>query len=66
MPSHLAEGLAQIKGITIDPEKVVTNIVIFDVRATGRTADGICADLGEASNSLRLIRQIRDSHGHPL
>jgi threonine aldolase len=42
---HLAQGLAQIKGITLDPKKVVTNIVIFDVRGTGRAAAEICADL---------------------
>ena len=35
---RLAEGLAQIKGIAIDPGKVVTNIVIFDVSAAGLTA----------------------------
>ena len=28
---HLAEGLAKIPGISIDPKKVVTNILIFDV-----------------------------------
>ena len=44
---HLAEGLAQIKGITLDPKKTVTNIVIFDVRPTGRTAENLCAELGE-------------------
>lgn len=44
---HLAEGLAQIKGITLDPKKVVTNIVIFDVRATSRAAAEICAALGK-------------------
>jgi threonine aldolase len=44
---HLAQGLAQIKGITLDPKEVVTNIVIFDVRATGRVASEICADLGK-------------------
>jgi threonine aldolase len=43
----LAEGLAQIKGISLDPKKVVTNIVIFDVRPTGRTADEITAELGK-------------------
>jgi threonine aldolase len=43
----LAEGLAQIKGISLDPKKVVTNIVIFDVRATGRNADDICSELGK-------------------
>jgi len=34
----LAEGLAQIPGIKIDPTKVVTNIIFFDVSATGLTA----------------------------
>lgn len=44
---HLAEGLARIKGVALDPRKVVTNIVIFDVRGTGRAAAEICADLGK-------------------
>ncbi len=43
----LANGLANIKGISLDPKKVVTNIVIFDVRGTGRTAAEISADLGK-------------------
>ncbi len=43
----LAERLAEIEGISIDPKKVVTNIVIFDVSATGRTASEICDDLGK-------------------
>ena len=43
----LAEGLAELRGIKIDPEKVVTNIVIFDVADTGKTADSICAQLRE-------------------
>lgn len=33
----LAEGLAQVPGIKIDPKKVVTNILIFDVSGTGMT-----------------------------
>jgi threonine aldolase len=44
---HLAEGLAGIEGITVDPKKVVTNIVIFDVSGTGRTASEICDELGK-------------------
>lgn len=44
---YLAEGLAKIKGVSLDPKKVATNIVIFDVRATNRTADDICAELGK-------------------
>ena len=35
---HLAEGLAKIQGISIEPKKVVTNIVLFRVHASGRTA----------------------------
>ena len=44
---RLAEGLAELPGIKIDPEKVVTNIVIFDVSDTAQTADAICAQLRE-------------------
>ena len=43
----LANGLANIKAISLDPKKVVTNIVIFDVRGTGRTAADISAELGK-------------------
>lgn len=42
---QLAEGLGEIDGISIDPESVVTNIVIFDVSATGRTPADICENL---------------------
>jgi threonine aldolase len=44
---YLAEGLAQIKGISLDPGKVVTNIVIFDVRGTGQNSAEICAELAK-------------------
>jgi threonine aldolase len=43
----LANGLAKIKGIALDSTKVVTNIVIFDVRGTGRTAAEISSELGK-------------------
>jgi threonine aldolase len=43
---YLAEGLARVEGIAIDPKKVVTNIVIFDVGPTARTAHEICEELG--------------------
>jgi len=35
---YLAEGLADIPGIKIDPAKVVTNILIFDVSQSGITS----------------------------
>ncbi|HYF39425.1 MAG TPA: beta-eliminating lyase-related protein, partial [Gemmatimonadales bacterium] len=34
----LADGLAGLRGITLDPARVETNIVIFDVSETGLTA----------------------------
>jgi threonine aldolase len=43
----LAEGLSRIKGISVDPKKVVTNIVIFDVSATGQTAANISGALAK-------------------
>lgn len=42
---RLAIGLAELPGVSIDPEAVVTNIVLFDVSQTGKTADEICARL---------------------
>jgi threonine aldolase len=42
---RLAQGLAELPGVSIDPERVVTNIVIFDVSQTGLTADEICVRL---------------------
>jgi threonine aldolase len=44
---RLAEGLAELPGISIDPKRVVTNIVIFDVAGTNLTAETICARLRE-------------------
>lgn len=38
----LAEGVANLKGVVIDAEKVVTNIVIFDVSASNKTSAEIC------------------------
>jgi threonine aldolase len=58
----LAEGLAELPGIKIDPEKVVTNIVIFEVSDTGKTADVICDQLRERGvlasgfgSSIRMV-----------
>src|SRR5215210_4846520 len=47
---RLAYALAELPGVKIDPERVRTNIVIFDVSGTGRAADRICA-------------RMRDEHG---
>ena len=44
---HLADGLSNIPGISIDPQKVVTNILIFDVRGTGRSATDVVGALAK-------------------
>jgi threonine aldolase len=43
----LAEGLARIPGVKVDLAKVKTNIVIFDVSGTKRTAADVCIELGK-------------------
>lgn len=43
----LAKGPAEIPGISIDPRKVVTNIVVFDVSGTGLCAHEISKRLAE-------------------
>ena len=42
---YLAESLAEMPGIEIDPATVETNIVIFDVAGTGMTSDEFCSRL---------------------
>jgi threonine aldolase len=58
----LAEAIANLKGVKIDPEKVVTNIVIFDVSNAPVSAADICAQLKEQNilaspfgNSIRMV-----------
>ena len=46
---RLAEALAEIPGISINPESVVTNIVIFDVSGTGKSPQEICDRLEQNS-----------------
>ena len=43
----LARGLASIPGVRIDPEKVQTNIVIFDISGAGTATAGLSAALKE-------------------
>jgi len=64
-PRHLAEdhrnarlmakGLAQIPGIKIDPDKVRTNIVIFDVSGTGMTGQEISRRLKERGVLINAV-----------
>lgn len=62
---ELAEGLATIECIAIDVEKVVTNIVIFDISATGKTSAEIVAALKDSGilaigfgNLIRMVTHL--------
>ena len=44
---HLAEGLARIPGIRVNPAKVQTNIMLLDVSGTGMTSTELSAQLKE-------------------
>lgn len=60
---RLAAGVAEIPGVQIDPETVQTNIVIFDVAATGKTTAAIAAGLkahgvlanGISAREMRMV-----------
>ena len=63
---RLAEGVAEIPGVNIDFDSVVTNIVIFDVSATAKTTaeisqalrqDGIIA-LGISETQMRMVTHL--------
>jgi threonine aldolase len=53
----LARGLAEIPGVTLDPDAVETNIVIFEVD----DPEGVCAALERAGVRMGVVglRQIR-------
>ena len=60
--SRLAVGLAKIPGISIDVERVLTNIVIFDISGTEETSAEIVAKLKDAGilaigfgNLIRMV-----------
>ena len=42
---RLAEGVANLKGVSIDAERVQSNIVIFDASESGKTSAEIIAEL---------------------
>lgn len=44
---RLAEGLADVDGVKIDVDSVVTNIVVFDISASGITSTELCRRLKE-------------------
>src|SRR5215467_5409644 len=63
---RLAEGIARLPGLSIDPARVQTNIVIFDCRGTGLDAVAFCEALkprgiwalDTAPYSVRLVTHL--------
>lgn len=53
----LAEGLTQIPGIQVDPAMVDSNIVVFDISATGLAPADISAQLRSAGVLMNAINQ---------
>jgi threonine aldolase len=49
----LAEGLAQMPGITIDPNQIHTNIVYFEVDRKDMTVEELVKHLGD--NGARML-----------
>ena len=57
----LAEGLSRMPGIQVDPKKVQTNVVVFDVSGTGRAPADLSAELRQRGVMINAIneRQLR-------
>ena len=57
----LAEGLSRMSGIQVDPKKVQTNVVVFDVAGTGRAPAELSAELRQRGVMINAIneRQLR-------
>src|SRR5437588_7947373 len=53
----LAEGLGRIPGIAIDPRRVVTNIVVFDVSGTSLAPVEISARLKQRGVLVNYINE---------
>lgn len=57
---RLAEGVANIEGISVDAERVQTNIVLFNIVKTGKTSAEICAALKEQDiHAIAFGKEIR-------
>jgi threonine aldolase len=68
---RLAEGLANINGIKIDLDSVVTNIAVFDISGTGVSSPELCSRLrkknilavGIDDNTMRMVTHLDVSSG---
>jgi threonine aldolase len=54
---YLAEGLAAIPGVQVDPAKVMTNIVVFDVSQTGVAPAELSARLRHRGVAMNAINE---------
>jgi threonine aldolase len=62
----LAEGLASIRGISMVPAKVKTNILVFDISGTGMSSDEMTRELaarnilaaGISAHAVRLVTHV--------
>jgi threonine aldolase len=62
----LAEGLARVPGVSIDPMKVLTNIVIFDIAESGMAPEKLVAEAkargvllaGVGGTRIRLVTHL--------
>src|SRR5436190_5468733 len=53
----LAEGLARIPGVQVDPAKVMTNVVVFDVSGTGVSSAEVSARLRQRGVMMNAINE---------
>jgi threonine aldolase len=53
----LAQGLARIPGVQVDPEKVDSNVVVFDVSGTGHAPADVSARLKERGVLMNAINE---------
>ena len=56
---RLAEGLAAIPGVTLPFRITPTNIVVFDIAGTGRTAQALAAALKERGVLVSVLGETR-------
>jgi threonine aldolase len=65
---RLAQGLAAMPGVSIDPASVDTNIVFFDVTGPSMTAQDLAADLGHRGVKVLAVsgRRLRAVTHHGI
>ena len=54
---RLALALSEIKGVSVNPDQVETNIVIFDVDNTGMTAQQVSEDMKQQGVLIHAVNK---------